>query len=185
MHWFLKQGNIVDEPADVLVCSANVSLNFSGGVGAELLGRYGAAMQEHLHRQIHSRSPRCARQGEVFVYTGSELPCRAVLHAVAIDGWYQSSVAVIERIVHKCLDIAATQFSAQTVLLTALATGFGNLTLTEFGRGILPLREAQFLPIERVGIVLIEDYRLRELEKVLAPIEVILNPDFQYQTSNS
>ena len=49
MKWILKCKNIVDETADVLVCSANVSLNLSGGVGAELLGRYGVTMQKALH----------------------------------------------------------------------------------------------------------------------------------------
>ena len=33
MLWRLCVGDILDVPADVLVCSANVYLNLSGGVG--------------------------------------------------------------------------------------------------------------------------------------------------------
>src|SRR5580765_4205490 len=33
VRWVLKQKNILDEAADVLICSANVNLTLSGGVG--------------------------------------------------------------------------------------------------------------------------------------------------------
>ena len=33
MRWTIKHGNILNEPADVLICSANPFLNLSGGVG--------------------------------------------------------------------------------------------------------------------------------------------------------
>ena len=48
MRCTLKAGNILDEPADVLVCSANPHLTLSGGVGADLLARYGGRMQSAL-----------------------------------------------------------------------------------------------------------------------------------------
>ena len=37
MMWTLKRGDILAEQADALVCSANVLLNLSGGVGGEIL----------------------------------------------------------------------------------------------------------------------------------------------------
>jgi O-acetyl-ADP-ribose deacetylase (regulator of RNase III) len=89
MHWLLKQRNILDEPAEVLICSANVSLNLSGGVGADLFARYGSAMQIALQEILSVRKPHCARRGEVIPYAGSEMPYKMVLHAVAIDGWYE------------------------------------------------------------------------------------------------
>jgi O-acetyl-ADP-ribose deacetylase (regulator of RNase III) len=69
--WTLKHVNIIDEPADVLICSANASLNLSGGVGADLLGRYGTKMQNELYRILAARTPHVARQGEVFAYSGT------------------------------------------------------------------------------------------------------------------
>ena len=98
MHWTVKTGNIVDEPADLLVCSANPHLTLSGGVGADLLARYGTAMQAALEKVVRERTPHFIPQGEVISYTHNGLPYRAVLHAVAIDGWYDSSPGIIEKL---------------------------------------------------------------------------------------
>ena len=48
MRWVVKHGDILDEPADVLVCSANVNLSLSGGVGGAFLRRDGPEMQRFL-----------------------------------------------------------------------------------------------------------------------------------------
>lgn len=58
MRWIVKHDDILDEPADVLVCSANPWLNLSGGVGGEILLRYGPQMQEELHRLLAGRGRR-------------------------------------------------------------------------------------------------------------------------------
>jgi len=162
IHWSLKTCNILDEPADVLVCSANVSLNLSGGVGADLLGRYGIKMQTELHQRINRRTPHAARQGEVFAYSGSELPYKAVLHAVAVDGWYHATKQDVQETVEKSLRMAM-ELKAKKVTLTALATGFGDLSLPDFADAIRPLLEMDFSPIEEVCLCLLEDYRLAQL----------------------
>src|SRR5690349_22935785 len=131
MKWILKCKNIIDEPADVLVCSANVSLNLSGGVGAELLGRYGMTMQKTLYEILSSRNKRYVQQGEIIPYSDPSLPYKAVLHAVAVNGFYESSPLIIEDIVRKSLHVAH-DYEAKSVALTALATGYGNLSLSEF-----------------------------------------------------
>jgi O-acetyl-ADP-ribose deacetylase (regulator of RNase III) len=162
IQWTLKEGNIIDEPVDVLICSANVSLNLSGGVGADLLGRYGTKMQKDLHQIIASRTPHAARQGEVFAYSGEELPYKAILHAVGVDGWYHSSPDIIRETLEKSLQMAAG-FGAQKIAMTALATGYGDLTLNDFADAIRPLINRDFIPIREVCICLMEDYRLAEL----------------------
>jgi O-acetyl-ADP-ribose deacetylase (regulator of RNase III) len=164
MRWQLKQINLLDEPADVLVCSANVSLNLSGGVGAELLGRYGDRMQKCLHAILHQRSPRAAKCGEVFAYSGEEMPYKAVLHAVAIDGWYKSSPQIITDITRKALRTAA-EFEARKVAFTVLATGFGNLSLAEFAQGVRPVLNDEFPPIEEVVFGLLLDFQVAELAR--------------------
>jgi O-acetyl-ADP-ribose deacetylase (regulator of RNase III) len=160
--WILKCGNILDEQADVLICSVNVSLNLSGGVGADLLARYGTKMQQDLHRLIACRTPRAAKRGEVFPYADSGLPYKAVLHAVAVDGWYETTSGVVEHTVRDALEIARG-IGSRKVALTALATGFGNLSLAEFADAIRPLLPIDFSPIEEIHICLIEDYRVDEL----------------------
>lgn len=170
MRWQLKQINLLDEPADVLVCSANVALNLSGGVGAELLGRYGNRMQNSLHAIIHERSPRAAKRGEVIAYSGEEIPYKAILHAVAIDGWYESSPQIITDITRKALEMAAG-YDARKVAFTVLATGFGNLTLADFAQGIRPLLSDEIPPIEEIVFGLLQDYQVAELSKHLPELE--------------
>lgn len=160
--WTLKEGNIIDEPADVLICSANVSLNLSGGVGADLLGRYGTKMQKELHSILNTRTPHAAQRGEVFAYTGNELPYKAILHAVAVDGWYHSSPEIVREIIEKSFRMAIN-LNAQKVASPALATGFGNLTLKDFADAARPLLDHDFPPINEVCICLMEDYRVAEL----------------------
>lgn len=165
--WSLKEGNVIDEPADVLICSANTSLNLSGGVGADLLGRYGTKMQNELHRILAARTPHVARQGEVFAYSGTELPYKAVLHAVAIDGWYHSTPGAVREIIGKAFRMAM-DFDAQKVVLAALATGYGDLSLTGFADAIRPFLDQEFSPIKEVCICLMEDYRLGQLADSLS-----------------
>jgi O-acetyl-ADP-ribose deacetylase (regulator of RNase III) len=166
MRWIVKQGNILDEPADVLVCSANVNLLLSGGVGADLLARYGSAMQEALQAELRGRLPHCAQRGEVFAYRGPEMPYKVVLHAVAIDGWYESSPTIVRDVVRQSLAMAA-EAGARKVALTALATGFGHLTYAEFAEGIRPLMNEEFPPIEEIVICLLLDFEATEMARHL------------------
>lgn len=172
MRWLLKQKNILDEPADVLVCSANVHLTLSGGVGAGLLARYGTAMQAALHNGLQTRTPHCAQRGDVIPYSGPEVPYRLVLHAVAIDGWYDSTPQVVADVTRRALRMAA-ECGARTVALTALATGFGRLTLAQFAEGIRPLLNETFPPIEQVVVCLLLDFEVAELARHLPQIERI------------
>src|SRR5437763_11221519 len=55
MHWRIRHGDILDEPADVLICSANPFLTLSGGVGGALLLRYGPSLQSELNEYLAGR----------------------------------------------------------------------------------------------------------------------------------
>ena len=172
MRWTLKAGNIIDEPADVLVCSANPHLTLSGGVGADLLACYGGRMQSALQDVVRQRNPHFIPRGEVIPYSDETLPYRAILHAVAVDGWYESSPKVIEQIVTTALQLASG-YDARRVALAALATGFGHLALSEFAEGIRPLLRRELPPIAEVCVCLMEDYRVRELAEHLAGVAVV------------
>jgi O-acetyl-ADP-ribose deacetylase (regulator of RNase III) len=165
--WALKARNIVEEDADVLICSANVSLNLSGGVGADLLERYGPKMQRELHKQIALRTPRAARQGEIFIYQDEAIPFKAVLHCVGVNGWYESSRFIVESIVRNAFHIAQ-DFNARKVALTALATGFGNLSFDDFAAGIKPLTLEKFPPMSEVCICINEISQLNKLAAAFA-----------------
>ena len=178
MKLLLQQANILDIPADVLVCSANVMLNLTGGVGADIVARYGTEMQAELHEMLEGRTPKCAVPGEVFVCHTAGLPYLAVLHAVAVDPFYHSSPEVITATVERAMTIAV-ELGAETVALTALASGFGDLTLDDFAAGVRPLLAQEFAPIERIVIPQILDYRFRELQEAFPEGEIVRRPPGQ------
>ena len=151
MHWIIKHADILLEPADVLVCSANPFLNLSGGVGGEILLRYGDEMQKALHSHLADRHLRFVRRRDVVQTASCGTPFKAVLHAVAVDAFYQSSSEVITTVARRSLEMAAA-LGARKVALTALATGFGRLPMRQFALGIKPLKPVGFSPIEQVVI---------------------------------
>jgi O-acetyl-ADP-ribose deacetylase (regulator of RNase III) len=137
-----------------------------------MLARYGSAMQEALHAQLQTRSPRCTARGEVIAYVGRELPYKVALHAVAVDGWYESSPAVITEVTRRALEIAAS-YGAKKVALTALATGFGRLSFADFAVGLRPLLKGALPPIDEVVICLLLDFEVAELGRHLPELERI------------
>jgi hypothetical protein len=90
-----------------------------------------------------------------------------------VNGWYESSPAIIEEIVRKSLSMAATDYAARRVAQTVLATGFGDLTLEDFAAGIRPLLTVEFPPIEEIVICLLEDFRLESFAKALPEASVV------------
>lgn len=166
MIWMIKQNDILQEPADVLICSANVFLNLSGGVGGEIMRRYGNQMQRELHDYLTTRSIRFADRGDVVRTSSGGTNFNTVLHAVAVNGFYESSPAVIEQTVARSLREAAA-LGAHRVALTALGTGFGRLSMGQFAAGIHPLLSSKFPPIEQTIICVQKIWQRDELAAAL------------------
>ena len=131
MRFEVKCADAVDEDADALICGANVLLNLSGGVGGELLRRYGPELQRELHALIADRAGRYAMRGEVFVTHSPSVPYRLVFHAVAVDGMYHADAGVVTQMLRECLEQCERE-DLRKVIVTALGTGFGNLTMDDF-----------------------------------------------------
>ncbi len=151
MLWTITHGDILDHPADVLVCSANVFLNLSGGVGGAILLRIGTAMQQELHQHLAKSQKRFVERGEIVATAPHGLQFKTVLHAVAVDGFYRTSPEVVRTVVDKCLARAAA-LGAKSVSLTALATGYGRLSMDGFAKAIAPLQKAEYPPLELILI---------------------------------
>jgi O-acetyl-ADP-ribose deacetylase (regulator of RNase III) len=151
IRWKVIHGDILDQAGDVLVCSGNVFLNLSGGVGGELLRRCGVGAQEELHRYLKESGRKFVQPGEVVVGSPFGLPFRAVLHAVAVDGFYSTSAEVVKGAVDKSLRIAAS-LGGKRVLMTALATGYGRLSMKGFAEAVGPLMKGEYAPVEEVVI---------------------------------
>jgi O-acetyl-ADP-ribose deacetylase (regulator of RNase III) len=173
MQWLAYHGDLLDVPADVLVCSANVFLTMSGGVGGAFLLRHGDAMQQELQKYLAVRNLRHVTRGEVIAMPPCGSPYRAVLHAVAVDGFYDSSPAIIAEVIQASLYNAST-LGANTVALAALATGYGRLTMQEFAVALRQLGNREYPPLEKVTIGL----RSRsDLEELLALVPWIKEPE--------
>jgi O-acetyl-ADP-ribose deacetylase (regulator of RNase III) len=166
MRWVLTHGDILDVRADVLICSANVYLNLSGGVGGEILRRYGDAMQKALHGYLAERGLRFVTPGTVVAAPPYGAPFTAVLHAVAVDGFYQSSPGVVGPTVATALRMAA-DLGAKRVALTALATGYGRMPMRQFAQAIRPLTRVEFPPVQEVAMCVRHEAERDELAAAL------------------
>jgi O-acetyl-ADP-ribose deacetylase (regulator of RNase III) len=170
MRWHVQHGDILDVPAEVLVCSANVYLALSGGVGGAFLHRYGPAMQEALEQYLAARGVRHVERGEVIAMPPCGSPYRAVLHAVAVDGFYQSSARVVATVVAESLRQAAA-LSIRSVALAAVATGYGRLSMAEFAQGLAEVIGQSIPPLERVVLALRTRDDVEELLALVPQLE--------------
>lgn len=170
MRWQIYHGDILDVSADILVCSANVYLTLSGGVGGAFLLRYGPAMQEALQQYLVGRGVRHVERGEVVAMPPCGSPYRAVLHAVAVDGAYGSSPDVVVAVVLESMRRAAA-LSARSVALAAVATGYGRLSMVQFAQGLGGVMKRAFPPLERVILGLRSRYDVEELLALVPQLE--------------
>lgn len=176
MHWRLKHTNLLREPADALIVSANPQLNLSGGVGADLLNRYGEAVQTELHYHLKKIGRRYVEPTGVVPTFGGGVPYKVVLHAVAVDAFYETSPAWVEACFRKALELAA-KYDARSVAAAALATGYGRLPLVDFAAGLRPLLRLEFPPLEQLTLCLKSRDRCDELASLLPELTMLAAED--------
>jgi O-acetyl-ADP-ribose deacetylase (regulator of RNase III) len=128
-------GDILDQPADRLVSSGNVLLNMSGGVNGALMRKYGPGLQKELHDHLKKAGLESVAPGFCHRFEREIPPYKGVVYAVAIDAWYASSAGLVERTLETAI-AALDAKDGETVVLPALATGYGNLAKAEFGRAL-------------------------------------------------
>jgi len=133
-----------------------------------------------LHRHLPEQGPRFAKPGDVVVTHPTNTPYKAVLHAVAIDAFYDSNVELITETVRRALRLAAHE-GARSVALTALATGFGHLSIGHFAEGLRPVLEERLSPVEVVIVAVQSESAFAELRESFPEGTVIVpevTPDF-------
>jgi O-acetyl-ADP-ribose deacetylase (regulator of RNase III) len=166
MQRSLHLGDILDDPADVLVCSANVYLTLSGGVGGAFSLRYGPTMQESLNEYLRQRNIRHVPRGTVVAMPPCGSPYQAVLHAVAVDGLYESSPDIVAAVIGDSLRQAAA-LEARIVALAAPANGYGRLNMKDFAEALRSIVDIEITPLERVAIGLRSEADVEELEALV------------------
>lgn len=138
MHIAIQVGDVLSVDADVLISTANPWLNLSGGVNGAILSAVGPAIQEELHSFLKDKGISAVPAGTVVQTASGNLPFGCILHAVAIDPFYDSSMDLVRQTVMTALDLAI-KVGAKTISTPTLATGYGPMSIAEFGTAIAPL----------------------------------------------
>ena len=169
MKLVIISGDILKVPADTLICSANIFLNLSGGVGGGLRVAFGDAVADRIQRELHAgiagRPGQRANPGEVFWTSGEGTPFEQIIHAIAIDGMYQSTVEMVRETMVRAMGLAAGH-GARRVALAALGTGYGHLSMEQFGRAAAALGR-EFPSIETVTICVRKGDEAEQLRKLM------------------
>ncbi len=159
MQITLKHGDILDEDVDVLISTANPWLRLTGGVNGAILARGGQSVADELAAWLVPTG-RFWVPAATVVRTGpGPLGVKCILHAVAIDGHYQSSPELVAETLGKALDMAVAE-GARTVATPALACGYGNLELAGFVEG---LRLVEPRALEELRVVMLRQDLYEEL----------------------
>jgi O-acetyl-ADP-ribose deacetylase (regulator of RNase III) len=175
MRWQLKHADLLSEPAEALIVSANPQLHLSGGVEAALLNRYGQDIQTELQYHLKKLGKRYVEPTDVAPTFGGGVPYKVVVHAVAIDAFYDTSPDWVTAALDKALQLAA-RYEARTVAAAALATGYGQMPMIDFAVGLKPLLRRTYAPIEQVTLCLSNREKYDELVALLPELGSPLAP---------
>jgi len=133
--WNFIHGDLLDVPADGLICSANPNLNLSGGVDGAFLMRYGSDMQDVLHSWLRDRNLKAVPPGSVVLVDGFCSPFRHVAHAVAIDVFYDTNAELIGQTYRTALQMLA-ESGCRSIAAACLGCGYGRCPEDEFLKSI-------------------------------------------------
>ena len=156
MKCTVKVGDVLEERADVLICPANPWLSLSGGVNGAILVRGGQAVQDELQAHLRSAGRTAVEAGTVVCTGPGPLSVNHILHAVAIDPFYGSSVELVKQAIESALGTARS-LGAVTVTMPMLATGYGPLKAEQFALAVTDAIHRDWSPLDHLTIVVRKD----------------------------
>jgi O-acetyl-ADP-ribose deacetylase len=157
MRIAIEVGDVLEFKSDVLISTANPWLNLSGGVNGAILTACGPTIQDELHAHLKQRGTSAVPAGTVVRSDPASLPFKHILHAVAIDPFYDSSIELVRSTLSKALEMAVV-LGATSVALPTLATGYGPLSVSEFGDCVAPLvKNPSFASLSVIIVVRCKD----------------------------
>tara|TARA_R110002049_G_scaffold288423_1_gene470928 strand:+ start:110980 stop:111501 length:522 start_codon:yes stop_codon:yes gene_type:complete len=167
----VEVGDVLEVDADALISTANPWLNLSGGVNGAILSAVGSTIQEELHSYLKSQGVSAVPAGTVVQSNAGNLPFDCILHAVAIDPFYDSSVDLVRETVVAALDLAI-EAGAKTISTPTLATGYGPMSIADFGTAVAPLANEPRFDGLSLTIVIRSKEHLSELSDAIAVARV-------------
>ncbi|WP_372368835.1 macro domain-containing protein [Candidatus Uabimicrobium sp. HlEnr_7] len=152
MNIEVRKANIIDEEVDILISTANPSLNMSGGINGAILQRGGMGVQQELRDYLQKQNRHWVKEGTIVVTSPGPLKVKRIFHAVAINGFYESSCQLVSELL-RSLWKKCEEYHGKTVAVPALATGYGPLSIQEFAEALCnSLSES--IRIEKLNVVL-------------------------------
>ena len=173
MKIIIKVGDVLSEPADVLISTANPWLNLSGGVNGAIREAVGADLQTELHELLKQQGMSALPAGTVVRSNAYTLPFNHILHAVAIDPFYDSSTVLVKATFEKALDMAV-ELQALTVSSPTLATGYGPMSVSDFGSAVAPVLKKSSLENLTLNLVVRREDHAIELQEALCKADVMV-----------
>ncbi len=167
MKIIVKVGNVLSAPADVLISTANPWLNLSGGVNGAIREAVGPSLQSELHELLKQQGMSALPAGTVVRSNAYTLPFKHILHAVAIDPFYDSSTDLVRATFANALDMAL-ELQALTVSSPTLATGYGPMSISDFGSAVAPVLKKPIFANLTLNLVVRCDDHARELRESLS-----------------
>ena len=151
-RWRIKHGDILDHPADGLLCSANPNLNLSGGVGGAFSLRYGSEMQTFLHDYLRDQSLNHIRPGDSVIAPPCGSPFIAIAHAASIDAFYDTDVDTIIKTYDSAIRGLVAQ-NCRTIAAACLGCGYGRVTDDTFASVSAKLRDMHYDDVTEITLV--------------------------------
>lgn len=170
MELTIKSGDITDEEVDVLISSANPWLRMTGGVNGAILHKGGTDVQEELEAILKPTGKFWIKPGSVVRTGPGPLKVRCILHGVAIDGFYRSSIELVVEVLTRAFNMAVSE-GAGAVALPALGCGYGHLEISEFGQALRQALKGSFPGISKLLVVLRTEDDVSALKASLEDIQ--------------
>jgi O-acetyl-ADP-ribose deacetylase (regulator of RNase III) len=165
MNVVVTIGDVLDVSADILISTANPWLNMSGGVNGAIR-QCCPAIQDELRDYLDSIGKPAVSAGTVVLTSAGSLPFSHIIHAVAIDVFYDSSVELVGQTLAAAFDLAGT-LGARSVSLPTLATGYGPMSIADFARAFVQSVVGRY-NLDSVTIVVRSSENAKTINSVLA-----------------
>jgi O-acetyl-ADP-ribose deacetylase len=151
-HWTVEHADLLDAQAEGLLCSANPYLNLSGGVGGAFGLRFGDAMQQYLHGYLRDNGLRYIEPGNAVFAPSCGSHFLAVAHAVAVDGFYDTSKDLILRTYDAAIRGLAER-GCTTIAAACLGCGYGRVSDADFAEVATHLFTRRYDGISRITLM--------------------------------
>jgi O-acetyl-ADP-ribose deacetylase (regulator of RNase III) len=119
-------------------------------------------LQDHFRRQGRT----FVAPGTVVVTSPATLNTKYILHAVSINGFYESSPELVAKTLREVWRLAM-ELEVKTIAIPALATDYGPLSMAEFAQGLRDSLEGWHDTFGEITVVLLKQTDVEIVNNIL------------------